>query len=90
MRFDSFRDMIGFYAGKTPDAPALLREFRSDAQRLEEDLLAGGDTAGALGELLFDLVKIARFSGADPEAAIHAKCEDYIRAFRLAEEQTGK
>ena len=71
-----------------PDAPALLREVRSDAQRLENSLLQGGDTAGALGELLFDLVKIARLSGVDPEEALHAKCEDYIRVFRRAEEST--
>ena len=73
---------------ESPDAPALLLEVRSDAQRLEDSLLQGGDTAGALGELLFDLVKIARLSGVDPEAALHAKCEDYIRVFRRAEEST--
>ena len=73
-----------------PDAQVLLREVRSDAQRLENSLLQGGDTAGALGELLFDLVKIARLSGVDPEAALHAKCEDYIRVFRRAEESTEK
>ena len=68
------------------EAPALVRELDADARRLGETLLRGGDTAGALGELLFDLVKAARLTGVDPEAALHAKCEDYIRAFRAAEE----
>ena len=39
-----------------------------------------------MGEALFDLVKYARLSGIDPEEALHAKCEDYIRVFRMAEE----
>ena len=69
-----------------PDAGALLREVRSDTDRLAESIESGADAGPALGELLFDLVKIARLAGVDPEAALHAKCEDYIRVFRMAEE----
>ena len=70
---------------ETAGADDLLRELRSDLERLEERVQAG-DAAAALGELLFDAVKLARLTGTDPEEALHAKCEDYIRVFRAAEE----
>ena len=57
-----------------------------DAARLEEASREEGQLKAALGEILFDLVKLARLSGIDPEEALHAKCEDYIRVFRMAEE----
>ena len=70
---------------ETPDGPTLIRELKSDAERLESRLGTDGASA-ALGELLFDAVKLARLAGVDPEEALHAKCEDYIRVFRAAEE----
>ena len=69
---------------ETAGADDLLRELRSDLERLEERVQAG-DAAAALGELLFDAVKLARHTGTDPEEALHARCEDYISAFRQAE-----
>ena len=69
---------------ETAGADDLLRELRSDLERLEERV-AAGDAAAALGELLFDAVKLARLTGTDPEEALHARCEDYISAFRQAE-----
>ena len=69
---------------ETAGADDLLRELRSDLERLEERVQAG-DAAAALGELLFDAVKLARLTGTDPEEALHARCEDYISAFRQAE-----
>ena len=71
---------------ETADADDLLRELRSDLERLEERVQAG-DAAAALGELLFDAVKLARLTGTDPEEALHARCEDYISAFRQAESE---
>ena len=70
---------------ETPDGPTLIRELKSDAERLESRLGTDGASA-ALGELLFDAVKLARLAGVDPEEALHTKCEDYIRVFRAAEE----
>ena len=69
---------------ETDSAGDLIRELRSDLERLEERVAAGG-AAAALGELLFDAVKLARLTGTDPEEALHARCEDYISAFRQAE-----
>jgi tetrapyrrole methylase family protein/MazG family protein len=71
---------------ETAGADDLLRELRSDLERLEERVRAG-DAAAALGELLFDAVKLARLTGTDPEEALHARCEDYISAFRQAESE---
>ena len=68
------------------DPELLLRELGSDAERLAAAYRAEGPVKAALGEMLFDLVKLARLSGIDPEEALHEKCEDYIRVFRLAEE----
>ena len=65
---------------------SLLRELRSDAQRLGEAAREKSALKSALGETLFDLVKLARLAGIDPEEALHEKCEDYIRVFRMAEE----
>ena len=72
-----------------PEAADLLRELRSDVDALENSL--GTDSAAkALGELLFDAVKLSRLAGLDAEEALHAKCEDYIEIFRRAEsEQNG-
>ncbi len=67
------------------DAGTLLREIRADADRLES-ARDEEERRAAVGEALFDLVKYARLSGIDPEEALHAKCEDYIRVFRMAEE----
>lgn len=71
---------------ETAGADDLLRELRSDLERLE-GRVAAGDAAAALGELLFDAVKLARLTGTDPEEALHARCEDYISAFRQAESE---
>ena len=68
------------------DMASLLRELRSDAQRLGEAAREESALKSALGETLFDLVKLARLAGIDPEEALHEKCEDSIRVFRLAAE----
>ena len=68
------------------DMDSLLRELGSDAERLAEASGEQSALKSALGEALFDLVKLARLAGIDPEEALHEKCEDYIRVFRMAEE----
>ena len=71
---------------ETDSAGDLLRELRSDLERLEGSLEAESVSA-ALGELLFDAVKLSRLAGVDPEEALHAKCEDYIQVFRRSESE---
>ncbi len=67
--------------------PALLADRLSAAAReLGKAILTGEEAGRALGELLFAAVYAARLSGTDPEAALHAKCEDYIRSFRQERE----
>ena len=41
--------------------------------------------AEELGDLLFAVVKVARFAGVDPEQAAHAACEKFIRRFSAME-----
>lgn len=71
-------------------APAQIAAgMRQGAEKLS-DAVESGDAARVregLGELLFAAVYAARRFGVDPEEALHEKCEDYIRAFRAAEEQ---
>ena len=39
-----------------------------------------------LGDLLFAAVKVARFSGIDPETALSGTCEKFIRRFQTVED----
>ena len=43
-----------------------------------------------LGDLLFAAVKVGRFSGIDPEEALHRACDKFDARFRLVEEAAGK
>ena len=50
------------------------------------DMAAALDkVAEELGDLLFAVVKVARFAGVDPEQAAHAACEKFIRRFAAME-----
>ena len=49
-----------------------------------------GETKTALGELLFDAVYAARRLGLDPEEALHARCEEQIRRFRVREAESAR
>lgn len=84
-RAEKILKKVGHSVPDNADAGTLLREIRTDADRLES-ARDEEERRAAVGEALFDLVKYARLSGIDPEEALHAKCEDYIRVFRMAEE----
>ena len=62
---------------KIPEETEELREaIRSgDASAVEEEL----------GDLLFAVVKVARFQGVDPEQALHRSCEKFISRFSAVE-----
>jgi len=70
------------------DPGELTRKLSAAAENVGKALGTGGDVTAALGELLFHAVYAARLAGADPEAALHAKCEDYIRTYRREREQS--
>ena len=62
---------------KLPEETEELREAirQEDADAIEEEL----------GDLLFAVVKVARFQGVDPEKAMHRACEKFIRRFSVVE-----
>ena len=72
----------------SPDPARLAEMLAAGAQRLGEAVCSGQDVSAPLGELLFNAVYAARLGGADPEAALHARCEEYIRAYRSEHETT--
>ncbi len=49
--------------------------LQADADRIEDEL----------GDLLFAAVNVARFTGVDPEKALHRSCEKFIRRFNFIE-----
>ena len=70
-------------------APALdkLEEEASELRRAVED---GSNFAEELGDVLFAAVKVGRFCGVDPEAALHDTCEKFLRRFRAVEDACNK
>lgn len=70
-----------------PDANAALAKVTEETQELREAVASGNKDAVTeeLGDLLFAIVKVARFAGVDPERAAHAACEKFIRRFASME-----
>lgn len=70
-----------------PDANAALAKVTEETQELREAVASGNKDAVTeeLGDLLFAVVKVARFAGVDPERAAHAACEKFIRRFASME-----
>lgn len=84
-------DKIQAKAAKTgfewPDVHAALDKVDEETRELRA-AVASGDTEAIgdeLGDLLFAAVKVARFTGIDPEQAAHAACEKFIRRFSAME-----
>lgn len=55
-------------------------ENEKDRSHVEEEL----------GDLLFAAVNVARFSGIDPETALHKSCDKFIKRFNYIETEAGK
>ena len=70
-----------------PDMAAALDKVAEETQELREAAVSGDAEAVAeeLGDLLFAVVKVARFAGVDPEQAAHAACEKFIHRFAAME-----
>ena len=73
-----------------PDIGGALEKFREEAGELEEAVSRSQGVEEELGDALFALVKIARFAGTDPEAALHGACEKFIRRYRFMEEEAAR
>lgn len=69
-----------------PDIHGALDKLDEETAELRRAVDCGGDVSGELGDVLFAAVKAGRFAGVDPEEAIAATCENFIRRFRAVEE----
>ena len=83
------------YRGALPVAEEMAKTYHvvlvdkvaEETQELREAAVSGDAEAVAeeLGDLLFAVVKVARFAGVDPEQAAHAACEKFIHRFAAME-----
>ena len=67
------------------NAEEALPKVSEEAREVSEELEAGRDPSGELGDLLFACVNVARLAGADPEEALTAATEKFIRRFTAME-----
>ena len=70
-----------------PDVAPVMAKIREETEELEQAIAANDreNIREELGDLLFCTVNAARKLGMDPEEAIHAACEKYIRRFEHME-----
>jgi tetrapyrrole methylase family protein/MazG family protein len=79
----------GFDWTELSGAADKLREALSELEQAQAESGAA-HIEEALGDLLFAAVNAARFSGADPEAALHKSCEKFIGRFGYVEAEAEK
>ena len=68
------------------DADGSLDKLEEEVRELREAVEGGGNVEEELGDVLFAAVNAGRYCGVDPEAALGAACEKFIRRFRKVEE----
>ena len=80
---------VGFEWPKRSDTLCKLREETEElAAGMEAD--DAENIAEEIGDVLFSAVNAARMCGVDPEAALHAACDKFIRRFQYVEEKTAE
>ncbi len=67
------------------DSAGSLDKLEEEVRELREAVETGSGVEEELGDVLFAAVNAGRFGGVDPEAALHAACEKFIRRFRAVE-----
>ena len=68
-----------------PDVADALAKLREELSELEEAIASKGDVEGELGDVLFAAVKVARFTGVDPEVALNRSSDKFVSRFRYVE-----
>ena len=68
-----------------PDVGGALDKLKEETAELETSIQSGTGIEEELGDLLFSVVNIARILGFDPEDALHASTEKFIRRFSRLE-----
>lgn len=67
------------------DADASLRKLEEEVRELREAVERNTNVEEELGDVLFAAVNAGRYRGVDPENALNAACEKFIRRFRAVE-----
>ena len=67
-------------------SPARSTKLDEETQELHSAVENGTNFEEELGDVLFAAVKVGRFCGVDPEAALTKTCEKFIARFRKVEE----
>jgi tetrapyrrole methylase family protein/MazG family protein len=72
-----------------PDVSGAMEKLEEELGELHAAITAGDaeNMQEELGDLLFAVVNVGRFLHVDPETALHASCEKFIRRFRAMEEE---
>ena len=75
-----------------PDPSYALAKIREETEELAEGVAANDreNITEEIGDVLFSAVNAARMLGVDPEAALHAACEKFIRRFVFMEQAAEK
>ena len=71
-----------------PDVSGAMDKLREETAELEQGIAAkdAENCAEEIGDILFSAVNAARFLKVDPERALHAACDKFIRRFRYMED----
>ena len=69
-----------------PDVSGALDKLDEETQELRAAVETGTNFEEELGDVLFAAVKVGRFCGVDPEAALEKACEKFIARFRKVEQ----
>ena len=79
---------VGF---EWPDPSYALTKIREETDELTAGVASkdAANIAEEIGDVLFSTVNAARMLGVDPEQALHAACEKFIRRFRFVERKAG-
>ena len=73
-----------------PDVSGALDKIYEEADELKAAIAEGVGIEEELGDLLFSAVNISRFTNVDPENALNATCEKFIRRFRYMEQEASR
>jgi MazG family protein len=69
-----------------PDSSGALAKIDEETAEIRERIDSGADAAGEIGDLLFSVVNLSRFLRINPEDALRATTEKFLRRFRRVED----
>jgi len=67
------------------DLRGAMDKLHEEVGELDTAICENSNIAEELGDVLFAAVKVCRFANIDPETAIHATCDKFIRRYRQME-----